>query len=269
MKFTIRRKIKINFQEHVVSFFVPQVYNLEVFNNIFSLTFPGYPTKFTINCSGELELDTQFEPKKIINMSLINLSTNFINFLESLTNSIFLENSSVKTLKPINELTKLKTKKNFANTTNPYVLFSFEEYMELKFKRIKINNNFHPLNENCLLKIYFEEIFNFPSQEYFKKVSKTLIICGKKTTKIFLMLMFFEILNSFKTTSNLEILLKLLFKYYSMSIFRKMYKSIIFSQDSMKITSNLYEEKTILEKEFLNVRIFLIGLIRSGNMFSN
>jgi len=263
-----RREIKINFEEHVVSFFVPQVYNLEVFNNVFSLTFPGYPTQFTINGIGELELDTLFESEKIINISLINLSTNFITFLESLTNSIFLENSSVKTLKPINELTKLKTKQNFENATNPYVLFLFEEYMELRFKKIKIKNKFHPLNENCSLKIYFEKIFNFPSQEYFKKVSKTLIIIGKKTTKIFLMLMFFEILNSFKPISNVEIFLKLLFKYYSMGIFRKMFKSIIFSQDSMTTTSNLYKEKTILEKEFLAVRIFLIGLIRSGNMFS-
>jgi len=262
----VRKQIKVNFEENTVDFFLPQDYSLDISNSVFSLAFPGYPPEFTTDDSKKLKIGYQFELNKSTNLSLRFGSTNFTNFSKSLINSIFLENKSLKKLKHISEGSQLETKLNLKIFTNPYALFLFGGYMEVSFKKTKSKNKLSSLVGYHYSESYSKKNYKFSSHNFFDKALNLLNKCKVKTNKIFLLLMFFEILKSFKLNSNLEIFLKFVIKYYFINMSCKTFKIKEFSSNSLNSPFDLFKKNTLIEKEVSIINLLLNGIIRSGNM---
>jgi len=262
----VRKQIKVNFEEKTVDFFLPQAYSLDISESVFSLAFPGYPSQFTTNDSENLKIGYQFELNMSTNLSLRIFSTNFTNFSKSLINSTFLENKSLKKLIHIGEGTQLETKQNLKIFTNPYALFLFGGYMEVSFKKTKSKNKLSSLVEKHNSESYSKKKYKFSSHNFFEKALNLLNKCKVKTNKIFLLLMFFEILKSFKLDSNIEIFLKFVIKYYFIIMSCKTFKIKEFSSNSLKSPFVLFKKNTLIEKEVSIIKLLLNGIIRSGNM---
>ncbi len=255
-------------EEQNLEFFLSKDLTEKDLKNIFSLVLPGYPSNFTLSYIDDLDIRRSDKFCKIQDLSMSGFSLIHKNFSKNLLRSIYLENEVIKEIKSIKETESIRLKTTCENFSNPYVLFSFNSYMESSFYRLKSRNNFWSMNEKGFLKNYIHHFSSIGLKIFLNKLMIIFRIMGKNFTKIFYCLILFEILSVIKSVSGIEVLLRIFLKFCFFNAFYFLFDFISKFLKSNKKNSSFCGTDSIYEKEISITKTLLFGIIRSGNICS-
>jgi hypothetical protein len=265
---TIKKKVMVRVEEQNLEFFLSRDLTEKDLKNIFSLVLPGYPSNFTLSNIEDLDIRCSDKFFKIQNISISGFSLIYKNFSKNLLQSTYLENEVFKEIKSLKEIDPIRLKTKCEKFSNPYVLFSFNCYMESSFNRMKSRNDLWSTNEKGFLKNYIYHFSSIGLKIFLNKMIVIFRIMGNNSTKIFYCLILFETLSLIKSVSGIEVLLRISLRFCFLSIFFFLLDFIKKFFKSKKIKSSFRGTESIYEKELSITKTLLFGIIRSGNMCS-
>ena len=123
---SVMKKITIDFEQHFLDYFTYHAYNSNEFKNLLSITFPGYPSTFTIESLEKSNVCSQNESDINLNLSISVFDLSFQNFRGCCEKSVFFETEYFKKIKISEGVSFLSTNLNNENFSNPYSIFSFD-----------------------------------------------------------------------------------------------------------------------------------------------
>jgi hypothetical protein len=264
----LKKQITLKIEQISLEFFVPQNYELEQINTLFSISIPGYPAHFTLEGLGDQKTNFPIHVNKAITIFINNTSSVIECFPENLISSLKTENKSSKIIKNFHETNCLSAKTNFINCSNPYNLFSFDCYMEKNFEKIKNKNLHFKTNDPFSLKVYFQQTLEFLFKLFFNGLFNFSRKCLDNSAKVLCILIFFEIFNNRKSNSAIEIFLKFGFKVYALNKFKALVDFKRVFPDIRKKNYDSFEKRNKIEIEISSIRTLMSGFIRSGNMLA-
>jgi hypothetical protein len=262
-----KKQITMIFEQESLEFFMSNTYSHNSIDLLLHLTFPGYPSANLVICG----LDQGcFVLKDGSNSAFLTINTSqynsFNNYHNCLLDSIYFENEPLKKIILNGKTTQLLVKTNTNTFSNPYNLFSFDDYMNLSFKKTKDTNRLIFPFENQSIRNVGQQTIYFRSLYFFNKVFHLSKANDKNFSKIFFMIMFFEILNRSNSLSIIEMVLKLVLKLSLIHVFKAYLKSNLFFSKTLEKKSDSFKKRNFWEKEISSIKTLLIGGIRSGNL---
>lgn len=264
----IKKKVVVRVEEQNLEFFLSRDLTEKNLKNIFSLVLPGYPSNFTLSYMDDLNIKDSNKFCKIQNLSISEFSIIYKNFSKNLLQSIYLENEVFKEIKSLNEIDPIRLKTTCEKFSNPYVLFSFNSYMESSFNRLKSRNDLWSMNEKGFNKNYIYHFSSIGLKIFLNKMMVVFRITGNNFTKIFLGLILLETLSLIKSVSGIEVLLRIFLKFCFLKGFYFLFDLIPKFIKSKKENSSFWGTESAYEKELSITKTLLFGIIRSGNMCS-
>jgi hypothetical protein len=264
----VMKKITIDFEQHSLEYFTYHGYNSNEFKTLLSITFPGYPSTFTIESLEKIKVCSQNESDINLNLSISIFNLGFQNFWGCCEKSVFFETDYFKKIKISEGINFLSTNISSENFSNPYSIFSFDNYMELFFKK-PIKKNFFFQNENQIYNNNFKYLCS-NSVNLFSKILYFIVLNENvfNEFKIFFIFLFFLRSLYLNSTSIIEIFLKLILNFLFVKIFRKLLKFNLIHSSISKKGFAFFEKNPYWEKEFTLFKTFWIGFIRSANFFT-
>lgn len=263
---SFKRQITMLFEQQSLEFFISSIYSIIEIEKIIPLTFPGYPSNFKINELEYFTIGIQLESPKSTNLLISIFEGKSNNHQECIFNSIYFENEPLKKILLNGKTIRLFVKKNATIYSNPYNLFSFDDFMELSFKKTKESNGLIFPIENQPMRKFGEQNLYFRYKSLSNKAFILSKINDKNFGKIFFIIAFFEILNSSRSLSIIEMNMKLVLKLGLISMFKAYLKPKLFFSKTLEKHPDSCQKKNFWEKEFSSVKTLLIGGIRSGNL---
>ena len=287
----IKKQVKIMVEKYSFDFFISKAYKMENVKEIFSMTIPGYPNLLDLKNFEAIFHENQMDIQKFTHPSITVSLGDVKIFNKYLIPSVFYEIDPIKRIKSDKRIDILTAKTETELLSNPYAIFSFNDYMELSFKKINSKHkilssgdvSYQEYAPNMLLvsvKNFMTMILNLlckclsPIQ---KMISRT------EPIKTFCILIIFDSLfsnfqtflngnrygkNSSKKISNLEMVFKLIVKFIFIIAIKNFLKFEILPLDSVSNSTNTFKKEMSVEKEISLIKTLIHGIIRSGNMCS-
>jgi hypothetical protein len=264
----IKKKVMVRVEEQNLEFFLSRDLTEKDLKNIFSLVLPGYPSNFTLSYMDNLDIGGSDKFCKIQNISISGFSLIYKIFSKNLLQSIYLENEVFKEIKSLKEIDPIRLKTKCEKFSNPYLLFSFNSYMESNFNRLKSRNYLWSTNEKCFLKNYIYHFSSVGLKIFLNKMIVVFRIMGNNFTKILYCLILLETLSVIKSVSRIEVLIRIFLKFCFLSLVYFFFDFIPKFFEFKEKNSSFWGTETICEKELSITKTLLFGIIRSGNMCS-
>jgi len=264
----LKKPVKVTFEQNDLEFFISQEFNKDHLKNIFSLTFPGYPTNFIFKNLDDLNSDFVSNSIQTINLLIPGFSAISDNFQENLIKSVSFENEPLKKIKLKKSGNRLTVKCGAKIFSNPYGLYSFDNYMELTFNNVKKKNDWNFSNEKKPAYFFLSQIYWYLAKYVVSNILNLANIFGQNSVEIIAILAFFEFLNFTEKISISELILKLSLKFCLINSFKNCLRYNIWPLNSEKKCSKSFMNSSLLSKELAVVNTLLFGIIRSGNMCS-
>ena len=265
-KQNIKKKVVVLVEDQELEFYLSKDLTNNDLKNIFSLMLPGYPSNFTLS---QIDHSSVKFPDKFCKIQYLS-ANGFIPMgektTENLLPSICFENEIFKKVKKMKGKEPIQLKTKCETFSNPYVLFSFDNFMESSFNRIKSKNYLWSMNESSFLGNYFYQLYSFGFNIFENKLDEIFGIIGKNFTKIFYFLILFETFYLTRSISRIEILLRIFLKLCFLKIFSFF---LNFNSKFLKTkeeTLNFSTMNSIYEKEVSIIKTLLQGIVRSGNL---
>lgn len=273
------------------TFFISIAYKIENVKEIFSMTIPGYPNLLVLKNFDAINHENQMKIQKFTQPSITVSLGNVEICNKYLILSVFYEIDPIKRIKSDKKVNILTTKTEPELLSNPYAIFSFNDYMELNFKKINSKHKILSSGDFSYQK-YTPKMLLVSAKNFIAMIlnllSKCLspiqiMICRTEAIKTFCILIIFDSLfsnfqtflngnqyekNSSKKISNLEMVFKLIVKFIFMIIIKHFLKFEVISLDSVSNSTSTFKKEMSVEKEISLVKILIHGIIRSGNMCS-
>ena len=262
----IKKKVVVLIEEQDLELYLSRELANKNLKSIFSLILPGYPSNFTLSqtdCSGDKFPDRFC---RIQNLSVNGFFPMDEESPKNLLQSICFENEISKKIKKIKEIEPIQLKTICESFSNPYVLFSFDNFMESSFNRIKSKNYIWSKDESSILKNCFYDFYSYVFNIFENNLNGKFKIIGKNFSKIFYILILFESLNLAKTVSRLEMFLRIFLKLCFLSIFSFFLNFNSEFLGAKEEKSNFSPRDSTYEKEISIIKTLLQGIIRSGNL---
>ena len=216
----VMKKITIDFEQHSLDYFTYHSYNSNEFKTLLAITFPGYPSTFTIEFLEKSNVFSQNESDINLNLSISIFDLTFQKFCGCCEKSVFFETEYFKKIKISEVANFLSTNLRIENFSNPYSIFSFDEYLELCFKK-PMKKNFFFQNENQIYNSNFKYLCS-TSVNLSSKILCFIVLNENifNEFKIFFIFLFFVRSLYLNSTSFIEIFLKLILNFLFVKIFR-------------------------------------------------
>jgi hypothetical protein len=262
----IKKKVVVLVEEQELELYLSKDFTNNELKNIFSLIIPGYPSNFTLSQIDNSSVKFSDKFCKIHHLSGNRFLPIDEKTIENLLQSICFENEIFKKVKKMKEKDPILLKTKCESFSNPYVLFSFDNFMESSFNRINPKNYPWSINEGSFLGDCFYQCYSFSFNIFKHKLSGLFGILGKNLTKIFYILILLETFNLTRSVSRIEILLKIFLKLCFINIF-----SFFLNLNSRYLKTreekiNFSSMNSVYEKEMSIIQTLLHGIIRSGNL---
>ena len=265
---SVMKKITIDFEQHSLDYFTYHAYNSNEFKTLLTITFPGYPSTLTIEFLEKSNVCSQNESDINLNLSISIFDLTFQKFCGCCEKSVFFETEYFKKIKISEVANFLSTNLRIENFSNPYSIFSFDNYMELGFKK-RMKKNFFFQNENQIYNSNFKYLYStsvnlFSNILYFIMLNENIF----NEFKILFIFLFFGRSLYLNSTSIIEIFLKLILNFLFVKIFRKFLKCNLIYSSVSRTGFAFFEKNPFWEKEILLFKTFWIGFMRSANFFT-
>ena len=290
-EWNIKKQVKIMVEKYSFDFFISKAYKIENVKEIFSMIIPGYPNLIDLKNFEVINHEKQVEIQKFTHPS-IRVSLGNVEICNKyLIPSVFYEIDPIKRIKSDKKVNILTAKTEFELLSNPYAIFSFNDYMESNFKKInskhKILSSEDFSYQEYTPKMLIGSVKNFVAMilnllgKFFSPIQ--LMIFRREAIKTFCILIIFDSLfsnfqiflngnkygkNSSKKISNLEMIFKLIVKFIFIIVIKKFLRFKVLPLDSVSNSTRTFKKEMALEKEISLVKTLIHGIIRSGNMCS-
>ena len=287
----IKKQVKIMVEKYSFDFFISKAYKMENVKEIFSMTIPGYPNLLDLKNFEAIFHENQMDIQKFTHPSVTVSLGDVKIFNKYLIPSVFYEIDPIKRIKSDKRIDILTAKTETELLSNPYAIFSFNDYMELNFKKInskhKILSSEDFSYQEYTPKMLIGSVKNFVAMilnllgKFFSPIQ--LMIFRREAIKTFCILIIFDSLfsnfqiflngnkygkNSSKKISNLEMIFKLIVKFIFIIVIKKFLRFKVLPLDSVSNSTRTFKKEMALEKEISLVKTLIHGIIRSGNMCS-